>query len=180
MNYAILGPNGSGKSTLLQLISGAMLPSEGSIQYLKNGNVIEAENVYKDLVYAAPYISVFEQFTMAEVLNVHRNFKQFYSNMSNEEIAERIFLNGQLDVNVEVFSSGMKQRLKLALAIFSQSELLLLDEPLSNLDEKGRDWYKSAIDEFHGNRTVVVCSNNQKEEFSFCDHVYELAQFTGK
>lgn len=170
----ILGANGSGKSTLLKIISGLSFPTEGEVKYKLNDEEVRGEDVYKHLVYAAPYAEIFEQFTTDEMLNIHRKFKSFYNNMSNAEIAERIFLTKHLHQAVEVFSSGMKQRLKLALAFFTKSDLLLLDEPLSNLDEKGRLWYQESMKEFQFNRTIVICSNHQKEEYSFCDHSINL------
>lgn len=172
--YAILGANGTGKSTLLKIISGLSFPSEGQVEYTLKDDIIKGEDVYKHLVYAAPYAELFEQFTTNEILNIHRKFKSFYNNMSNAEFAERIFLTKQLHQAVEVFSSGMKQRLKLAMAMYSKSDLLLLDEPLSNLDEKGRIWYRDAMDEFQYGRTIVICSNHQKEEYTFCEHTINI------
>jgi ABC-type multidrug transport system ATPase subunit len=94
--------------------------------------------------------------------------------MSNDEVIERIYLEDHRDNRLEVFSSGMKQRLKLALAIMSESKLLLLDEPLTNLDEKGKKWYLNTIEEFTLNRTIIVCSNHQKDEYAFCERAYHL------
>lgn len=149
-------------------------PTEGEVGYKLNDEVVKGEDVYKHLVYAAPYADIFEQFTPDEILNIHRKFKSFYNNMSNAEIAERILLTKHLHQAIEVFSSGMKQRLKLAMAIFSKSDLLLLDEPLSNLDEKGRSWYQETMKEFQHGRTIIICSNHQKEEYTFCDHTINL------
>jgi ABC-type multidrug transport system ATPase subunit len=69
---------------------------------------------------------------------------------------------------VKNFSSGMKQRLKLTLAIMSDTPLLLLDEPLSNLDENGATWYQQMVRDFAGDRTIVVCSNMNEKEIGFC------------
>ena len=173
-NYVILGRNGSGKSTLLQIISAMTLPSEGEIIYSISGEKLEPVKIYKDTTYAAPYVELFEQLTLNEMIEVHRGFKSFYNNMSNDEIIERIYLQDHKDNRLEVFSSGMRQRVKLALAIMSKSNLLLLDEPLTNLDEKGKNWYLNTVEEFKEHRTIIVCSNHQKDEYAFCERAYHL------
>ena len=170
----ILGKNGSGKSTLLQIISGITLPSEGEIEYSVSGNKLEANSIYREVSYAAPYVELFEQLTLNEMLDVHKRFKTIRGQMSNDEIIERIYLEEHREKKIEVFSSGMKQRLKLALAIYSESSLLLLDEPITNLDDAGKNWYLSSIEEFKGDRTIIVCSNHQSDEYAFCDHKYIL------
>ena len=169
-----MGPNGSGKSTVLQIISGLTLPSEGSVSYSVSGQELDPSKVYKDMVYTAPYVQLFEQFTLNEMIDIHKRFKQFQGNPSNAALIERMYLTDQKDQPIEVFSSGMKQRVKLALSIMSESKYLFLDEPLSNLDEKGKTWYADLVEEYKSDRCIVVCSNHQKEEYSFCDHIYNL------
>ena len=173
-NYVILGRNGSGKSTLLQIISGMTIPSEGEMVYSVSGEKLDPLKIYKDTTFVAPYVELFEQLTLNEMLEVHRGFKTFYNNMSNEEFIERIYLQDHKDKQIEVFSSGMKQRVKLALAIMSESKLLLMDEPLTNLDEKGKNWYLDTVNEFTSNRTIIVSSNHQKDEYAFCERAYHL------
>jgi len=173
--YAILGQNGSGKSTLLQILSGITLPSEGEVKYSISGEEVSAANVYQEIVYAAPYVQLFEQLTLKEMIGVHLRFKEFYNGMNANDIIERMYLTAHSDRQIEIFSSGMKQRLKLALAIMSKSSFLFLDEPITNLDQKGKDWYKSLIEEFQFERTIVVCSNRQETEYSFCDQVFNLS-----
>ena len=174
-NYAILGQNGSGKSTLLQILSGITLPSEGEIKYSISGKEISADEIYKEVVYAAPYVQLFEQLTLVEMIGVHQRFKEFYGGMNANDIIERMYLSDHRDSQIEVFSSGMKQRLKLALAIMSKSSFLFLDEPVTNLDQKGKDWYKSLIEEFKSDRIIIVCSNHLEMEYSFCDEVFNLS-----
>ena len=170
----ILGKNGSGKSTLLQIISGLTLPSEGELEYSISGNVLDATSIYREVSFAAPYVELFEQLTLNEMLDVHRRFKTIRGNMSNDEIIERVFLEEHREKKIQIFSSGMKQRLKLALAIYSNSSLLLLDEPLTNLDDTGKKWYLKTVEEFMNDRTIIVCSNHQNDEYAFCDHTYNL------
>ena len=172
---AILGSNGSGKSTLIQIISGVVLPSSGTVSYNMSAKEIAGEDVYAHVTFASPYTQLYEQLTLSEMLEIHRGFKLIYNDLSNDELMAMMYLQDQKDQSIENFSSGMKQRLKLALAMCSVSDLLLLDEPISNLDEKGINWYKDSIEKFKSDRTIVVCSNEQKNEYAFCKDEINLS-----
>lgn len=163
--YVITGPNGSGKSTLLQVLAGYMRLSEGEIRHSKNGKMIAPENMYKHLSLAAPYLSVVEEMTAGELLQFHHSHKPL--NLSEKEILIQAHLEKEANKQVRYFSSGMKQRLKLALAFFSNTTLLLLDEPLTNLDADGASRYHRWMEEHTRNRLVVVASNNP-EEYKTC------------
>lgn len=163
--YVITGPNGSGKSTLLQVLAGYMRLSEGEIRHSNNGKMIAPENMYKHLSLAAPYLSVVEEMTAGELLQFHHSHKPL--NLSEKEILIQAHLEKEANKQVRYFSSGMKQRLKLALAFFSNTTLLLLDEPLTNLDADGASRYHRWMEEHTRNRLVVVASNNP-EEYKTC------------
>ena len=172
--YSILGTNGSGKSTLLQIIAGAMSQTEGEIKsevrsQKSEVNSQQQEFLFKNISYAAPYLELPEEMTWKEAVRFHGKFKKFAPSLKGEDI---IFLSGlESSVNKEIrnFSSGMKQRARLALAILSDTPLLLLDEPATNLDESAVKWYQNLISEFTKEKLVIVCSNYNKEEYSFCD-----------
>ncbi len=169
-SYVILGSNGSGKSTLLQIISSYLTPSKGQIRYLSNGQVLPVEKIYRHISIATPYMELPEEFTLTEVLEFHSKLKRFYKDFSIEEVMEIMELEKAKNKALGNFSSGMKQRVKLALAILTQSDLLLLDEPSSNLDARSVRWFQSLIREYKENRILVVCSNHIEEEYSFCEH----------
>lgn len=171
---AVLGPNGSGKSTLLKILSGMMLPTEGDVHYHGANGRIEADTVYKEVSYAAPYALLFEQLTATEIINLHRKFKSFYDDMDTERLLEKLMLSEHGQRAVREFSSGMKQRLRLGLAILSKTDLLILDEPLTNLDATGKSWYKDLTQKYAQERTVVVGSNSQEDEFAFCSRSISL------
>ena len=175
----ILGANGSGKSTLLQLISGYMVPSEGSILWRKNNSDFPREKLFSTLSYSAPYLELFEELTAIELINFQRQSKPFLNGMSNEEFLSLAELNRHASRPVRYFSSGMKQRLKNALAILADSSLLLLDEPCSNFDAEAIKWYKKLIENYGSNRTILVCSNNQENEFSFCTRSLDINRLVG-
>ena len=165
--YAILGPNGSGKSTFLKIVSGHLSPSKGEIEFLSNGKQIEIDNVYKEVSIAAPYVELIEEFTLYEALDFHKNFKPFINNASVKEMISLMGLEKSKNKEIKYFSSGMKQRVKLLLAICSQSRLLLLDEPTTNLDQKGIDWYLNLIQKNLKDRITIVASN-AAIDYGFC------------
>jgi len=178
-SYAVLGPNGSGKSTLLSLLMGALSPSEGEVSYV-SGSRVEVDQVYKHLSFAAPYLDLIEEFTLRETINFHFRFKGFVAGLDARSVMELLGLSGAKDKALKYFSSGMKQRVKLALACCSDSDLLLLDEPTANLDRQGLRWYHELMAQFSEGRLVVVGSN-QEEEYTFCRHSLYITDYkTGK
>ena len=172
--WVFLGSNGSGKSTLMQLVSGSTILSEGSIVWRINNNVIRQEDVYQYISIAAPYLELIEEFTLEEHVRFHFSVKRPLNNLPINEILHISGLASRAQLKVGYFSSGMKQRLKLLLAILSDTPLLLLDEPLSNLDKDASKWYLYMIDRFGKNRTIVVCSNSVEDEFLFCSNQINL------
>jgi ABC-type multidrug transport system ATPase subunit len=166
--YAILGRNGSGKSTLLQVIAGSLHPTEGKIKYVVSGKEIPPEKIFQHLSIVAPYQELIEDFTLMELLKFHFSFKSIISGHTIPQIIDLLEFKNTGNNPIRLFSSGMKQRVKLALAVLSDVPLLLLDEPTMNLDQAGIDWYLSILKEFAGKRTIIVCSNIQQQETNFC------------
>lgn len=175
-SYAILGINGSGKSTLLQVISGALSQSEGIISYQNNDKQIEIDQVFQYLELATPYLELIEEFTLTEVLDFHFEFKTRRDNLSNKELIALLNMESSKNKQLKYFSSGMKQRVKLILAFCADTPILLLDEPTSNLDEQGINWYHSLIQKFTANRLVIVCSN-QNHEYEFCQNRLHITDY---
>lgn len=158
---AIVGPNGSGKSTLLQIISGAQPYTEGKIEYHLNGFKIDSDAVFQYLSFAAPYSQNIEELNLRELFKFHSGFKKMtVSFTSFLELLQYPFKPDQL---IRYYSSGMKQRIKLALALLAENELVLLDEPTSNLDQSGKDWYQEIISKNMDNRTLIIASNEPFE-----------------
>jgi ABC-type multidrug transport system ATPase subunit len=172
--YAITGNNGSGKSTLLQVIGGAMLASEGTIQYTKGNERISAEKIFEHMSIAAPYLELPEEMTLSEFLSFHASFKPFRSDISQNDIILMLGLQASTNKQLRYFSSGMKQRVKLAQAIFSDVPLLLLDEPCSNLDEAGIVLYHKLIETYCKEKLIIV-SSNEKQEYAFCEQEIRMA-----
>jgi ABC-type multidrug transport system ATPase subunit len=166
-SYAIVGPNGSGKSTLLQMIAGALSPSEGKIDWGSDDKKTDPDRVFAQVAICAPYLEVVEEMTATEFLAFHSSFKPFINGISITNILSIINLSDAAHKQIRYYSSGMKQRVKLAQAFFSDVPVLLLDEPCTNLDEAGYNLYYKLINEFAKNRLVIVSSNEEKE-ISFC------------
>jgi len=175
-SYAITGPNGSGKSTLLQVLSGAMLLSEGNVQYAMLNAQFSSDNIYQQVSLCAPYLEVIEEMTVKEFLEFHHGFKPFLSGISIEQIIETVGLSHAIHKQIRYYSSGMKQRVKLAQCIFSDTEIVLLDEPCTNLDEQGIKLYHQLIKDHCSNRLVVV-SSNDPVEFDFCKLRINITDF---
>jgi ABC-type multidrug transport system ATPase subunit len=172
-SYAITGANGSGKSTLLQVIAGATMHSEGELAYKKNdGGIIEQP--YRQIAIAAPYLELIEEFTATELLNFHTGFKKLTATIP--EILQSVNLEKAAQKQIRYFSSGMKQRLKLAQAFFSESDVLFLDEPTTNLDSEGTSLYQNLVKNHAGTRLLLI-SSNVPEEYAFCNEVIKIEEY---
>jgi ABC-2 type transport system ATP-binding protein len=185
--YAITGPNGSGKSTLLQVIGGAMMMSEGEAKYsIGNGQSaigkeekareVHVDQAFKYISIAAPYLELIEEMTLLEFLQFHKQFKPFLPNIGIPDIITAIGLQSAAQKQIRFYSSGMKQRVKLAQAIFSNVPCVLLDEPCTNLDAAGIELYHQLINDHCNNRLVIVSSNDE-QEYSFCKERISITDY---
>ena len=174
-SYAILGHNGSGKSTLVNIISGYLSPNEGTIQYHNQGTEITPDKLFRYLAYTAPYLELIEEFTLLELVRYHTRFKKLLVK-SPDELIKKMYLEKSKHKFVKDFSSGMKQRLKLGLAIYTDAPLLLLDEPTTNLDQEGVNWYLENVQQNRQNRLILV-SSNIPQEYSFCEETIRITDY---
>lgn len=175
-HYALIGNNGSGKSTLLQIMGGYIGLTKGKITWEQEGNTLNADNIFSKISIAAPYLELVEEFTALEQISFHKKFKPLLNKIDNKTLLNAVGLEKSGDKQIRNFSSGMKQRLKLGLAIFDQSPLLLLDEPCSNLDQEGMATYHALIQNYALDKLIIVASNDP-QEYQFCDRSLTLAQF---
>ncbi len=175
-SYAILGANGAGKSTILQVISGSLSSSEGTISYTREGVLLNPEHVFEHLSMAAPYLELIEEFTLEESIRFHSKLKPLLPGFTPASLYELLALPRTRQKEIRFFSSGMKQRLKLALAVCSDTPILLLDEPATNLDVQGVEWYKNLISEYAAKRLVIIASNDPHDA-AFCEHHLNILEF---
>ena len=173
----VKGGNGSGKSTILQILLGKSIPTKGSIEYKLNDTVIEPQKVFYQTCIASPFLELIEEFNLEETIDTHFGLRKLHPEITKEEIPSLLYLEKDQAKPLELFSSGMKQRVKLALAILTDAPILLLDEPCSNLDQKGIDWYHGMIEKFGKDRIIVVASNENKEEYPFCNQELNIEDF---
>ena len=173
----ILGANGSGKSTLLQTILGSTVASDGQLAYTVNGQENGVEETLGLFSIAAPYLELIEEFSLIEALDFHQKMCPFISGLTIDSIVEQLYLSDSKHKHIKYYSSGMKQRVKLGLALLSDTPFVLLDEPTSNLDANAIAWYKDLVNENKENRIIIVCSNDQKDEFSFCSESLNIQNY---
>lgn len=173
---AITGPNGSGKSTLLQVIAGSLLQTEGTINYSEADKSIRPDAIYKYISLVAPALSLPEDFTLREFLTFHFKFKKLKDGFHVDELPAIFRLQNAADKFIKNFSTGMKQRLKLGVALYADTPLLLLDEPATNLDKSGFDWYLEEIHKVLQEKMIFVCSN-RKDEYSFCFNFIDILAY---
>lgn len=169
---AITGPNGSGKSTLIQIITGYLSCTKGNIAYSHNGNNIQRDNIYQHISMSAAYAELDEEFTPTEIYKHYSHFKKFLTSDA-KEFLELADLKREKNQTISSFSSGMKQRLSIALACCMDVPLLIMDEPTSFLDGQRKSWYQDMLVRYAKEKTVIIASNDPLD-YSFCDSVISI------
>jgi ABC-2 type transport system ATP-binding protein len=160
----VLGNNGSGKSTLLQIIAGYLSANEGSVEWMDNGEPIHRDFIYRKVAICSPTIQLWDELSLSENYNLFTRFKSLPSCANATDFAAAIELNHHLNKPLKSFSSGMRQRVKLGLAVLSDNQLLLLDEPCSHLDSKAVHWYQTLMEKNASGRTIFIASNSDERE----------------
>jgi ABC-type multidrug transport system ATPase subunit len=187
-SYAVLGPNGSGKSTLMKILSGHLSPSDGQITFFSNDKKTDGDAVYHLISYAAPYIDLIEELSLSEIIAFHSKFKPLSSKLTGNTHTAKA--NALMDVlgfqksknkEIRFFSSGMKQRLKLALSICFETPILLLDEPTTNLDAQGVEWYQNLVNDYVLNsstqKRLVIVASNIEHDYLFCSEKIDILAY---
>ncbi|WP_170315645.1 ABC transporter ATP-binding protein [Spirosoma sordidisoli] len=175
-SYTFVGPNGSGKSTLLQLLAGSLPMTEGKLTYSLNGKDLDPDNWFRHISLAAPYLELIEELTLDELLRFHQTFKPFKAGLTTDLVADRLLLSHARHKEVKYFSSGMKQRVKLGLAFFSDSPVVILDEPTANLDRQGAAWYHEQVRQL-GPTQLLIIGSNIPDEYDFCPNVMDVMRW---
>lgn len=173
----ILGGNGSGKSTALRTVFGYATLSSGEITYTSNGNRVKQSEVYKYFSICAPYLELYEELTLDELAKFHFSLKPIIPTINVSHFSERIGLKKAAKKPVKYFSSGMKQRVRIGLALMSDVKVIFLDEPTSNLDKQATLWYRATVEELMMDRIFIVASNQQEDEYFFCKEKIEIEKY---
>ena len=172
--FAITGANGAGKSTLLKILSGGALQSSGTIHYRLQGNNIPQTILYKHVHFVAPYNTVIEELSLKELFHMHQRLgllNAFANYKSWSEDLQYPFVETQ---QIKMYSSGMKQRIKLGLSLLDDRPLILLDEPGANLDLQGKAWFQSRIDQLSKDQTLIIATNDPVE-IGYCQELLHLS-----
>jgi heme exporter protein A len=171
---AVTGPNGSGKSTLLRILAGLQRPSGGASTVHVGGRDHRPADRRRVLGLATPELSFYEEFTATENLVFAAEARGLESPARAAAAAlDRVGLGTRSADRVAEFSSGMKQRLRLAFALLHEPPILLLDEPGSHLDDAGRGAVRDVVAS-HAVRGLVLLATNDPEEVQLAGRQIEL------
>ena len=169
-SYAIIGQNGAGKSTLLKTLAQYSLPNKGKVEF--EGIT---EDVNKQISFAAPYSELIEEFTLPELLNFLIQIDFLTARWDFEAFSSFIDLRPSETKYIKNFSSGMRQKVKLGIALAADRPILCLDEPTSNLDETAKNWFYSAL-ESQRHKLILIASNEQAE-INLCTDQLAIADY---
>lgn len=170
-SYAITGPNGSGKSTLLQLLAQFTLPNTGTVEM----SGVDPDLVYSQITYAAPYVELIEEYTLAEHLEILSKNNYLPSSITLETLERFIDLQPGRYKLIKNYSSGMRQKIKLGFALLSERPVLLLDEPTTNFDEQAKNWFFERLEQ-QRNKLIIIASNEPRE-INFCQEKISIQEF---
>lgn len=178
-SVGITGRNGSGKSTVIKVISGIIMPSKGECEFTHDSVQIKKENFYRHIGLMSPYLNLYDELSGFENLEFFMNLKSEKSSSEKEErinfLLESVGLFKRKKDLYKNYSSGMKQRLKLAFALLNEPELLLLDEPCSNLDKEGIEIvYKFANEQRE--KGMLIIATNEESDLQFCDSLINIEE----
>lgn len=175
--FGISGPNGSGKSTLVKIVAGLIAPSSGKIIHKKSGGEIIPEKLHNHIGFVSPYLVLYEEFSAWENLKI---FGEIRGVPFNEErviyYLSQFLLDNRKNDLVKTYSSGMKQRLKFIFALMHSPEVLIFDEPTSNLDEEGKKVVYKIIEDESKNSIVIIASNEERD-LALCEEKILLENF---
>jgi len=171
----IYGKNGSGKSTLLKILGGIVQPLSGTVQRSSNNELCTSENAHKKIGYVAPYISLYDEFTLRELTQYMSSIRGIvFSRDVYMDLIEKASLVAHEDKQIKSYSSGMQQRVKLILAILHSPDFLFLDEPTSNLDDDGIYFVHDVIQSIESQQGIICIATNEEREKSWCKTSIDL------
>ena len=173
----ISGANGAGKSTLVKIVAGINSPSTGKVIHKYNNKEITFEKLHNFIGFVSPYLVLYEEFSAWENLNLFAEIRNVAFNKEKIEYLFNLFLLfNRKDDLVKTYSSGMKQRLKFIFALMHSPQLIILDEPTSNLDNEGKECvYKIVEKESYEN--IVLIASNEKSDLQTCNKIIKLEDF---
>lgn len=175
----ITGGNGSGKSTLVQMLAGYATPSAGRISWLLGDQRVDAQKIFAYISWCTPQVSLYDEFTLRENIDFFLKYKKIRNGISMEEIVRILHLEAHENRMLRQYSSGMRQRVKLGLAILADTPLLFLDEPVSHLDATNTRWFQDLLSEHKSGRSIFIASNNNADELFMTERQIVMDQYKG-
>lgn len=176
-SLAITGPNGCGKSTLLKIMAGVLTKTSGELNFRIYGKNIRNSEFLRHYSFVAPYLNIYEEFTPFELTKIYCSFKgESFDDQRFNHLLHIFNLKKRKNTPINSFSSGMKQRMKYILAFHHQNEIILLDEPFTNLDIHGIDILKELIHEFRKSGSAIVIASNDDREIELCSNTLDLGK----
>lgn len=175
--FGISGPNGSGKSTLVKIIAGLISPTKGKIIHKNSEKEIIPEKLHDHIGFVAPYLVLYEEFSAWENLEIFAKIRGIELDKERvKKLLEEFLIYNRRNDLVKTYSSGMKQRLKFVFALMHLPEVLIFDEPTSNLDEEGKKVVYDIIQNEAKERIVIIASND-KIDIDLCSEVLFLEKY---
>ena len=175
--YGISGPNGSGKSTLVKIISGIISPTKGKVIHSVEEKIIEPEKLHNHIGFLSPYLILYDEFSAWENLKLISEMRGIkFNEEKSKYLLERLNIYNRRNDLLKAYSSGMKQRIKFVFALQHSPELLILDEPTSNLDEEGKAGFYEIIQE-EGKNNLVLIASNEKNDLELCGKIINLKDY---
>ncbi len=169
-SLAVTGANGAGKSTLLRILAGVLTPTRGAVRLELDGRAVRAADRPLRTGMVAPYLGLYEGFTARENLAFVARARRLPDAEARTCCAlEQVGLAGRADDLVRTYSSGMKQRVKYAVALLAEPALLLLDEPAANLDAAGLAMVEAVEARQRAAGRLLVIATNAPAEAARCD-----------
>jgi len=177
----ITGDNGSGKTTLLRALCGLLTPTSGKVTLTVEGITVETDAIIRHLGFVAPYLTVYEEFTPLEhcaiIANMHGAVLEIdYAN----ELLAKFRLYERRNDEIRGFSSGMKQRMKYVLALLFRVPLLVLDEPMTNLDEAGTTAVETLIRDHQEHGGACIIATNDARDLALCTKRLAVTDYSDK
>ena len=175
--YGISGPNGSGKSTLVKIIAGILGASKGKIVHKMNDQEIAEERLHDHIGFVSPYLVLYEEFSTYENLKLFAEIRGVKFNKERVDyLLNKFLLYKRKDDLLKTYSSGMKQRVKFIFALMHSPQLLILDEPTSNLDDEGKNSVYELVRE-EGQKNIVLIASNEKNDLELCNDIVYLEKY---
>ncbi|MCX7875291.1 MAG: ABC transporter ATP-binding protein [Melioribacteraceae bacterium] len=178
--YGISGPNGSGKSTFVKILSCLISPTKGKVIHKKDELIIEEEKLHNHIGFVSPYLFLYDEFTAEENLKHFSKIRgKIFDNEFSNYLLQEFNLYERKNDQIKGYSSGMKQRLKFVFALLHNPEVLIFDEPTSNLDNKGKEKVYEIILRMKKDKLIIIASN-EDTDLSYCENILELEKYKTK